>query len=187
MPDRQHRPHWRRPGRWIFLVLVVAALVLLIVVVRQFLTQASMSLGGSFSQTPTTTLRQMIVNERTYTPPADSLLTPTQVAVLLQAAEAADSLTRTKASPERHRRNMASILNRHAWALSEYRWSSRQLRSTLLVMQSRALPRNHHAANVDLLRTAAPLFLGATPALRRLPPDLDGPPYTGVPVRPSVP
>lgn len=161
-------------------MLVIVALVILIVAVRQFLTQASMSLGGSLSQAPTTTLRQMIVNERRFEPPADSLLTPTQVAVLLRAAEAADTLARTKASPDRHRRILAAILNRHVWSLSEYRWSYRQLRSTLQAMQARSVPRRHQLVNVDLLRTAAPLFLGATPAVRRMPPDLDGPPYTGV-------
>jgi hypothetical protein len=129
-----HKPK-RTYLRIIFATLITAALVYLIIVIRSFVLDAELALGG-MTPVDATSLRTMVLNQSTYDVPEDSLLTQRQIMVFTDVITAVDSLDGTKGElPARDRRiirrRMADILNANAMSLSEYRYI-RQLVLTAL-------------------------------------------------------
>lgn len=119
----------QRSRRWFFVTLTLLAILFLGLTLRAFLLDADLSLGLSRISGPG--LPGLIVNRRSYTPPADSILTPSQLGLLLHLALHIDSLLEQKKSAKEVREHFAEILNRYTTSLSEYRW----IRSTTTMYQ----------------------------------------------------
>lgn len=129
---RTRRPKQRRhTWRWIFTILVVVSIVILAIAIRSFLIEASMTLGG-IGAPSSGTLTSMVVNQRMYVPPADSLLTPTQIAFLLRVVELDDSLRKADADDGTFRTLMARHFNAHVMSPSEYAWITSHAEITLV-------------------------------------------------------
>jgi hypothetical protein len=120
-----HKPK-RTYLRIIFTLLIATALVYLVIVIRSFVLDAELALGG-MTPVDATSLRSMVLNQSTYTAPSDSLLTQRQIMVFTDVITAVDSLDGVKGElPSRDRRiirrRMADVLNANVMSLSEYRY-----------------------------------------------------------------
>ncbi len=103
-----------------FLTVIAVSLLYLALSARVFLLEADMSLGLSRVSGPD--LRGLVVNVRRYSPPADGLLTPSQLGLLVETAEALDSMHTNNIGTLTFRRTFAGILNRYTTSVDEYRW-----------------------------------------------------------------
>ncbi|MBU3741860.1 MAG: hypothetical protein FGM24_06190 [Candidatus Kapabacteria bacterium] len=193
----------RHTGRLIFTVLVIIAIIVLAVAIRRFLIDASMTLGGVVGTPSSGILSSMVVNQRTYVPPEDSLITPTQVAFLLRVVHVDDSLRREDASVNVFRAAMARHFNAHVMSMSEYQWTSRHAQQALVAARDYGLidfstlapgirrrfdrfleassiapaERERVRAEADRMRIAAPLLIRRIHGDSLLFPDLSVEPY----------
>ena len=136
---RKPRRRRRHLGRLLFTVLVLLAIGVLAIAVRRFLIDASMTLGGVIGTPSSGILTSMIVNQRTYTPPPDSLITPTQVAFLLRVVEIDDSLRQADAPTDAFRSLVADHFNDHVMSLAEYEWIARHAQGSLVAARDYGL------------------------------------------------
>lgn len=203
-PQRRYRLRRRKHGgRLVFTLLVIASIIVLAVAIRAFLISASMTLGGVIGTPSSGVLSTMIVNQRRYEPPRDSLITPTQVAFLLRVVDLDDSLRRNDAPTAVFRSLMAAHFNRHVMTLSEYGWVAQHAQASLVAAREyglidfasipqglrrrfdRFLPatslstsdRDHVRIEADRMRIAAPLLVRRLHGDSLLFPDLGAEPY----------
>jgi len=116
---RKHRRYWQKPWFWIYIVALVCA-TMLVVFTWEIVREARNVLG--FSRTVGVNISSMVVVKDEYHPPADSLLQPTQLAVVLEVAIKADQLEKRKATVTQKRKEFANVLNNATFSLNEYRW-----------------------------------------------------------------
>jgi len=203
-PQRKYRLRRRKHGgRLVFTLLVAAAIVVLAVAIRAFLIDASMTLGGVIGTPSSGVLSTMVVNQRQYEPPPDSLITPTHVAFLLRVVNLDDSLRRANASTSTFRSLMASQFNRHVMSISEYTWIAQHAQASLVASRDYGLidfsslpsglrrrfdrflqatsispaQRERVRIEADRMRIAAPLLIRRLHGDSLLFPDLGAEPY----------
>jgi len=116
-PIKKSKP---RTKRWFFVTLVVFALVYLGLSIRALLLDADASLDLSRISGPG--LDGLIVNRATYSPPMDSVLTATQLGMLVHVSSRIEQLSREEKSETERRTALALVLNHYTTSLSEYRW-----------------------------------------------------------------
>jgi hypothetical protein len=168
----KHKSRWKTPGRWLFLVIVVASLAFVGMRIRDELRKADMSLQSTRLQTAGTTLSEMVINRQAFRTPRDSLLRTSQIAFALRVVYLHDTLSSQSASPAQAKRRMAVLFDTHMMSVEEYRW----IRTTLL-----ATLRNQGSTSVllrqkDRLRVTEQLFRQRNGAIRTIP-DMDQRPY----------
>ncbi|MBN9400162.1 MAG: hypothetical protein J0I17_08310 ['Candidatus Kapabacteria' thiocyanatum] len=154
-------------GRWVFIVSIAIALVYIVFAVRLFLKDAQMSLG-SIDQLGTQRFAEMVVNQKAYVPPADTVLTPTQIAFAIIVTRTYDSLIAASSPPVQRRTVLSDLFNRYVMSVTEFRWITERVDETLqyLMLQDAKFDDDVHTtlSAVDL-RTVHELY-NAQPATR---------------------
>jgi hypothetical protein len=171
-PQQKPRSRWRRPGRWVFLILVLSALITVGLRIGEELRKANMSLQSTRLQSPGTTLAGIIINRQSFRIPRDTLLRTSQIAFALRVADLHDSLATQKVRPSQSRRRMAVLFDSHMMSIDEYRW----IRSTLLSTLRGEGSAGRLSRQRDRLRVTEQLFRTRNGGIRALP-DVNQPPY----------
>lgn len=154
-------PRSRR--RWLrrsMAVIVILCCVYLFLFVRGLLFEAQMSLG--IIRRNEQGVRAQIVNKESYTPPADSLLRPSQIIVLHEISRHLDSMSTANAPQREIDQQLVRMLNRFTMSVREYQWI-RQTATRLMSSRrpSRSLPAD--SANASRLH----MVIGDVMAFRR--------------------
>jgi len=146
MSPQTNKP--KRYGRRLFIAATFIAAAYLLLVFRSCMRDAQMSLGGSTMQADTT-LASLVINQKPYVPPKDSLLTIAQIQFELDVLQAIDFVDKSSNSPAER---AASIFNRHVKSLSEYTWIRMM---TLRALQASARSREWNEVNTGSVQKSA--------------------------------
>lgn len=149
MTEERSRWGWKR---WIFILAVAAAAIVITVRVVDFLEAAQMSLG--LDRRSGAGMDGLLINHQGFDPPSDSLLRPSQIHVALRLAEAVDSLTAAGTKNDVMQAALADIMNEHMASRASYAWVRTQIMRAL----SHRPVSHRDSVHVDMLRMMQPRF-----------------------------